>query len=167
MPPRLPPAAIALGLAGLIPFVVLGIAALSVLNEVQAQRYLLALVGYGGIMLAFLGGVHWGFVLHPTLPEGMTPDTRRDATRLGLGVLPSLIGWAALLTPAYGVPEVGLAVLIVGYLATVLGEHHLRRRGATMPSGYMALRWGLSVVVLVVLITVLALRLIGAKITFL
>lgn len=167
MQPRLPSAAIALGVAGLIPFILLGIAALSTLNEVQAQRYLLALVGYGGVVLAFLGGVHWGFVLHPRLPEGMPPDTRRDATRLGLGVLPSLIGWAALLTPAYGVPEVGLAVLIVGYLATTLGEHQLRRRGTPMPHGYMALRWGLSIVVLVVLITVLALRLIGAKITFL
>ncbi len=167
MSPRLPPAAVILGLLGLIPFIGLGIAALSVPNEPQAQRYLLALVAYGAVVLAFLGGIHWGFVLHPALPEGMGPDSRRDATRLGLGVLPSLIGWAAVVPAAFAVPEVGLAVLIAGYLATVLGEHQLRRRGALLPSGYMALRWGLSVVVLVVLVTVLALRLIGAKITFL
>ncbi len=163
MHPRLPPAAIALGIAGLIPFVVLGIAALSTHDSVQAQRMLLGLVGYGGVVLAFLGGVHWGFVLHPVLPEGMGPDERRDATRLGLGVLPSLIGWAALLTPAFGVPEIGLAILIVGYIATVVTEAQMRRR-AMMPSGYMALRWALSVVVVVVLVTVLALRLIGATI---
>ena len=165
---RLPPAAVALGLLGLIPFIGLGIAALAVQNEPQAQRYLLALVGYGGVVLAFLGGVHWGFVLHPARPpEAATPDARQDATRLGLGVLPSLIGWAALLTPAFGIPEVGLAVLIAGYLATMVGEHHLRRRGMALPAGYMALRWAMSIVVLLVLVTVLALRLIGAKITFL
>ena len=168
MPPRLHPAAVALGIAGLIPFIGLGIAVLAVLNPTTANHYLFALVAYGGATLAFLGGVHWGFVLHPARPpEAATPDARQDATRLGLGVLPSLIGWAALLTPTYGVPEVGLVVLIIGFLATVLGEHHMRRRGLLMPSGYMTLRWALSIVVLVVLITVLALRLIGANITFL
>lgn len=168
MHPRLPPTAIALGVAGLIPFVLLGIASVGVLNPVQAARYLLALVAYGGVVLAFLGGVHWGFVLHPdALPAHMTPDTRRDAVRLGLGVLPSLIGWAALLTPVVGVPDVGLAILIAGYIAVVLGEHQMRRRGLPISGSYMTMRWVLSIVVLVVLITVLALRLIGAKITFL
>ena len=163
MPPRLPPAAIALGIAGLIPFIALGIAAVSTADPAQAQRYLLALVGYGAVILAFLGGVHWGFVLHPELPGGLSADARRDAARLGLGVLPSLIGWAALMPAAFGVPEIGLAVLIAGYVATVVTEWELRRR-SMMPAGYMALRWGLSVVVVAILVTVLVLRLIGAKI---
>jgi uncharacterized membrane protein YidH (DUF202 family) len=163
---RLPPIAIGLGLAGLIPFIALGLLALSTADEVVSQRYLLALVGYGAVGLAFLGGVHWGFVLHPSaLPEGMDASARRDSTRLGLGVLPSLLGFAALLTPELSVPEVGLAVLIVGYLATVITEAQLRRRDL-VPSGYMVLRWVLSIVVVVVLVVVLALRLIGAKIFF-
>jgi Protein of unknown function (DUF3429) len=163
---RLPATAIGLGLAGLLPFIGLGIAALATANAVEAARYLQALIAYGAVTLAFLGGVHWGFVLHPSaLPEGMTAEERRDATRLGLGVLPSLIGFAALLTPLLVVPEVGLAVLIVGYLATVATESRLHRRDL-VPGSYMALRWGMSVVVLLVLVTVLALRLIGAKISF-
>jgi hypothetical protein len=166
MQARLPPLALLLGAAGLVPFLGLGIAALATGNPIEADRYLLALVGYGAVVLAFLGGVHWGFVLHPAaLPEGMTAGERRDAARLGLGVLPSLIGWAALLTPLLGVPEVGLALLIVGYLATLAGEVQLRRR-ALMPSGYMKLRWVLSAVVVLILVVVLALRLIGAKIFF-
>jgi hypothetical protein len=166
MQSRLPPAAIGLGIAGLVPFIGLGIAALATSDDVAAQRILLALVAYGAVILAFLGGVHWGFVLHPAaLPAGMDAGTRRDATRLGLGVLPSLIGFAALLTPLLGVPEVGLAVLIVGYLATIVTEMRLRRRDL-VPAGYMTLRWALSVVVLIVLVVVLALRLIGAKIIF-
>ena len=163
---RLPPAAIGLGLAGLVPFIGLGIAALATRDEVQASRYLLALVAYAAVGLAFLGGVHWGFVLHPAaLPEGMSADERRDATRLGLGVLPSLTGFAALLTPLLAVPEIGLAILIIGYLATTVTEARLRRQDL-VPGSYMALRWGLSIVVLIVLVTVLALRLIGAKISF-
>ncbi len=163
---RLPPAALGLGIAGVLPFIALGIAALSNANDTEAQRYLLGLVAYGAVVLAFLGGVHWGFVLHPAaLPEGMTPVESNDAARLGLGIVPSLIGWAALMTPLLGVPEVGLAILIVGFIATVATEARLRTR-SQMPSGYMAMRWGLSVVVLLVLVTVLALRLIGAKIIF-
>jgi hypothetical protein len=163
---RLPPAAIGIGLAGLIPFIGLGIAALATVDDVAAQRYLLALVAYGAVVLAFLGGVHWGFVLHPgALPEGMSVEERQDATRLGFGVLPSLIGFGALLMPLLGVAEVGLALLIAGYLATIATELHLRRRGL-MPSGYVTLRGFLSVIVLIVLVTVLGLRLIGAKIVF-
>lgn len=160
----LPPAAIALGVAGLIPFVGLGILALASPNDTDAMRYLLALVAYGAVILAFLGGVHWGFVLHPAaLPEGLSAGERRDAARLGLGVVPSLIGWGALLTPLLGVPEIGLAILIVGFLATIGTEAQLRRRGF-VPAGYMVLRYALSTIVLIVLVTVMALRLIGAKI---
>jgi hypothetical protein len=163
---RLPSAAIGLGIAGLIPFIGLGIAALASVDEVQASRFLLALVAYGAVILAFLGGVHWGFVLHPAaLPEAMSEAERQDATRLGLGVLPSLIGFAALMMPLLGIVEVGLAILIIGYLATMAAEARLSQR-ALVPSGYMRLRWLLSVVVLILLTVVLVLRLIGAKIIF-
>ena len=162
---RLPLAALGLGLLGVVPFIVLGIAAVSTTDAVQSARLLLALVAYGAVVLAFLGGVHWGFVLHPVLPEGLSPDSRRDATRLGLGVLPSLIGWLAMLIPLLGLPEIGLAVLIVGFLATIVTEHALRRRGL-VPPAYVAMRWALSIIVLVVLISVLALRLIGARLMF-
>lgn len=163
---RLPPTALLLGIVGLLPFIGLGIAAVSAGTDADNQRYLWGLVGYGAVILAFLGGVHWGFVLHPSaLPANMDPTTRRDAGRLALGVLPSIIGWAALMTPLLAVPEVGLAILIVGYIGTVATEAHWRRR-ELMPTGYMAMRWGLSVVVVAVLVTVLVLRLIGAKIVF-
>jgi hypothetical protein len=95
----------------------------------------------------------------------MSPGERRDATRLGLGVLPSLIGFGALLTPLLGVPEIGLGILIAGYLATVATEARLSKR-ALVPGGYMSLRWGLSVVVLILLTVVLIFRLIGVKIIF-
>ena len=118
---RLPPSAVVLGVLGLIPFVALGISAQAAGEDAESQRYLLALLGYGAVVLAFLGGVHWGFVLSPTaLAEGASEPPRRDAFRLAMGVLPSLIGWAALLTALLGVPEVGLVVLIAGIKATMV-----------------------------------------------
>jgi hypothetical protein len=158
---RLPQAAVFLGIAGLVVFVALGIASVSTHDERLAFGLLYALIGYAALVLAFVGGIHWGFVLHPSaLPSDMPAEERRDAVRLGLGVLPSVIGWAALLTPALAVPEVGLGVLVIGYLAWLAAEFHMRGRGM-VPSGYMRLRYWLSAGVLAVLVIVLAMRLLG------
>jgi hypothetical protein len=159
MTQRLPPAAIALGLAGLLPFIFCGIGALE--PQARASTWLLALLGYGAVILSFLGGIHWGFVLRPE--PGMTD--RGIATRLALGVVPSLIGWVAVVAAVVLPAEVGLAVLIAGFIVTVGGEERLRRE-TSFPAGYMAFRWTLSLLVVMALTTVLTLRLIGAHISF-
>ncbi len=162
---RLPTAALLLGLAGLIPFIGCGLAAVSPGSPEQAARAMLALIAYGAVILAFLGGVHWGFVLeHPT-DGAADPNNRRENARLILGVVPSLIGWVALLAPFLGGQEVALAILIAGFVATIATESRLRR-GGLVPPGYMMLRWALSVVVLLTLITVFTLTLLDAKIIF-
>jgi hypothetical protein len=154
---RLPPVAWVLGPLGLLPFIGCALAALS-LPEPAAATWLTPLAAYGAVILAFLGGVHWGFVLAP----GDAPP-QRPGLRLLLGVLPSLIGWVALLTPLLLPAEAGLAVLLAGFVATILTEQYLARN-AMAPAAYMPLRWVLSVGVVLVLLVTLALRLLGAKI---
>ncbi len=165
MPRRLPNTASILGIAGLIPFVACGIVALSTADDLRASFFLQSLIAYAAVILAFLGGVHWGFVLETPEPDSATVATRRDAPRLVGGVLPSLIGWAALIVMLAGVPAAALAILIAGFVALTVTEAQLRRR-LLVPPGYMLLRWGLSIVVVLVLATVLTLRLIGARISF-
>ncbi|HEX3349624.1 MAG TPA: DUF3429 domain-containing protein [Acetobacteraceae bacterium] len=160
---RLPTIALLLGIVGLIPFIGCAIATVSAGTPDQTSRGLLALIAYGAVILAFVGGVHWGFALRP-MPEGVVLTERHGQARLVLGVIPVLVGWLALLAPLGGVADLGLVVLIVGFLAAVLTEGQLKRRGL-MPGGYMLLRWALTIVVLMILITVLTLRLIGATIT--
>jgi len=172
---RLPNTAVILGVAGLIPFVAGAIATLSASDEMRALFFVQLLIAYGAVILAFLGGVHWGFVLEgpalesPALesrtPESLAVTTRRDTARLVGGVLPSLVGWAALIVSLLGSPAAALAILIAGFVAFTVTEAELRRR-TLVPAGYMWLRWGLSVVVVLVLATVLTLRLIGARIFF-
>ena len=160
---RLPPAAAALGIAGLIPFIGCGLGAVAPIAE--ADRFLAALLDYGAVILAFLGAVHWGFVLGGAAPDRAATAGRPDRLRLALGVVPALIGWAALMMPLVLNAEAGLAVLILGHVATVVAEAQGRRRGM-VPAGYMWLRWGLSVVATVVLVTVLTVRLLGARMVF-
>ena len=131
----LPLLATVLALAGLIPFVGGGLAALGA----QGDRASMALVAYGAVVLAFLGGVHWGFALDSV--EG-----RSERQRLLFGVVPSLTGWVALLLAMAVRVEAGLALLLLGFLGTVVVEARGRRAGL-VPPGYMVLRYAMSAIV--------------------
>jgi hypothetical protein len=148
----LPFLATLLGLAGLLPFIACGLVAL----QPQGNNAALALVAYGAVILAFLGGVHWGFALEE-------PTGRGERERLALGVVPSLVGWVALLLAIAFEPNAGIGLLLLGVLGTTAVETRARRAGL-MPRGYMVLRYGLSAVVVVVLAVVLVLRAVGAHI---
>ncbi len=146
----LPLLAVILGVAGLIPFCVMGYLALGG----EAQRAGVGLVAYGAVILAFLGGVHWGFALQDEV-------SRSERSRLILGVTPSLVGWVAVLfTIALNV-EAALGLLIIGFVGTTIVEARARAAGL-IPRGYMGLRYGMSAAVVTVLVLVLLLRLIGA-----
>ena len=154
----LPRLAILLGLAGLLPFVLCSLGALSLSSD-ASTRSLLALVAYGATILAFLGGVHWGFALD----ESGTASERAQRARFGLGVLPSLIGWTAMLVTFIGLPTTGLLVLTAGFVATTAVEGQAARRGL-VPHHYMWLRWGLSAVVIVCLASVVLIRAFGGRV---
>lgn len=131
MDAALPAPARLLGPAGLIPF--LGLAASAWGGAGWAPP---ALAAYGATILAFLGAVHWGLALRAPAAEQASAWPR-----LGLGVLPALLGWAALLLPA----APGLLLLAFGLLATAAVETLAARRGL-LPPAYLRLRWLLSAV---------------------
>jgi hypothetical protein len=129
MDDRLPPPARLLGPAGLLPF--FGLAPGAWLGWGWAAP---ALVAYGATILAFLGAVHWGLALRAPVAE-----RGADWPRLGLGVLPALVGWLALLLPL----SAGLLVLA----AAIPGTAALEAAGAArgwVPRSYTRLRWLLS-----------------------
>ena len=103
--PSIPAPALALGLAGLIPFFA-GAAALWVALPVLTPELGLRLItAYGAIILSFLGGIRWGTAIGPY-------DTRRQGLEFSASVLGSLAGLAALFIP----PVPALTLLITGFL---------------------------------------------------
>lgn len=149
----LPPMALILGLAGLIPFLGASLAATTLTGE-SASRALLALSAYAAVILAFLGGVHWGFAL---------TDGAAIRARIGLGVVPSLIGWIGLLLTFVGLEIVGLVVMVAGFIGLTIMEARATTRGL-VPRGYMWLRWLLSTVVIVCLVSVCLIRTLGGPV---
>ena len=125
----LPPPARLLGPAGLIPFAALAIGIWAGMPGAGT-----ALAAYGATILAFLGAVHWGLAL-------AAPATERGADwgRLGLGVVPSLIAWVALLLPL----PAGLGLLALAILGTAAAESWAAQAGL-VPRAYLGLRWMLS-----------------------
>jgi hypothetical protein len=154
----LPTMAMLLGVAGLIPFFVCGLAALTG-EAPNSQRALLALTAYGAVTLSFLGGVHWGFGLDPS----GSPPAEVQRARFGLGVLPLLVGWVALLITFLGFDRSALVVLAIGFTLTAVTEARASRLG-WMPRGYMGLRWVLSAIVLVLLVSVWLVLMLGGRV---
>ena len=154
---RLPILAVVLGVLGLLPFLGCTIGIIIFPRDVPVPNLVQAIIAYGAVILAFLGGVHWGFALEPA-PGIVGPGQAAvDRRRLALGVLPSLVGWAALLVPLVASSLIAIVLLLLGYVGTTLVEAQAQRAGL-MPVGYMALRWVLSAVVVLCLLVVLLAR---------
>lgn len=133
----LPAPARLLGPAGLIPFAGLAIGIWAGWSGAGP-----ALAAYGATILAFLGAVHWGLALAaPDAEPGPAAGTARGVAwgRLGLGVVPALVAWVALLLPL----AAGLGLLAFAILATALAETMAARAGL-VPRAYLGLRWLLS-----------------------
>jgi Protein of unknown function (DUF3429) len=158
-PLTMPVLAVLLTILGVIPFIVCGLAALGS-DPGTASRMMTALIAYGAVTLAFAGGVHWGFAL-----QSLQQDPLVRRARLGLGALPPLVGWIALLLPLVVAPWVSLIVMIAGHTGMVLVEHEGARR-ELVPARYLWLRWGFTVVAVAMMITVLTLRLLGQTTNF-
>ncbi|GAA0620240.1 DUF3429 domain-containing protein [Thalassospira tepidiphila] len=128
------------GLSGAIPFVTLSIGGAFLSGAHQSLAYF-TLVAYGAVILSFLGGVHWGRAIK-VFDQGTVADKFLWVS-LGISVVPSLIGWLALLVPL----AIGLPVLAASFAAMLLIDLQTVKSGQ-FPAWYGNLRVILSVIVI-------------------
>lgn len=123
-----------LALAGLVPFVVMAaLFAYAGRDFIAFPQLILAFTGYSATILAFLGGIRWGYCL--------APGHQAIAT-LAASVLPSLLGWALLFVPS---PFV-FAGFAAGFVLTGIWDAIAARNGA-LPAWFGRLRLVLSAAV--------------------
>lgn len=144
--PPVPSAAAWLGGLGLVPFVGLSLAA-ALLSGAWKASAIQALLGYGALILSFLGGIHWGAEM--VRPIARTGDNL-DARILTISVIPSLAGWAALLLD----PRSGLGLLTAGFIGHLLLDIRAAQKGL-VPRWYPTLRKPLTMIVAAALIVAL------------
>jgi hypothetical protein len=128
---EVPPAAFSLGFLGAVPFVALAVMAF--LAEPIGGWALAALLAYGAIILSFMGGVHWGWAMAADEPS---------FTRLGLSVVPSLLGWGGFLLAG----SVGFVVIALGFAALLWLDLQAVAAGRAA-AWYPQLRWPLTLIV--------------------
>ena len=129
-----------LGIAGLLPFLLMSLATWLVPLEMLPQ-IVRSQIGYGIAVLSFLGGIHWGGALATgTLSVAQTKKA------LAWGVLPSFIAFTALPVDT----GFAFAVLTIGFAASYQIDKHLYQ-WYKMPEWMLRLRFKLTC------ITVLAL----------
>ena len=107
----IPASALALGLAGILPFAAGALSVWVALPLLTPETGLRLGVVYGAIILSFLGGIRWGTALGPY-------DHARQGLVFMASVLGSLAGLAAAFLPA--VPA--LSLLIAGFLMQALWD---------------------------------------------
>ncbi len=127
-----------LGMAGLIPFVVLALL-LWVLTGDEQTFASIALAGYGALIVSFLGGIHWGIGwLRGSHERDVPHSPHHQRNHFLWGIVPSLLAWPGLLMP----PFAGLAwlgfLLVISYLA----DRSLYRRAGL--EAWLTLRFRLS-----------------------
>lgn len=128
--PTLPRPPVILGLSGILPQALLVI----VTMVLPLWRWAAIAAGcfYAAIILSFLGGMWWMLGLL---------TGRRDWGLYLLAVVPSLVGWAALLPglPGWSGPAPSLIVLGLCLLASPLVDRTLNRDD-TLPADWLRLR---------------------------
>lgn len=126
----LPRGMAALGWSGILPFA--AALAAAVLRPEWQDAARAAFVGYGAVILSFLGGARWGHGLAAEAPP----------RRYVEAVLPSLVGFAALLALPW--PGAALGLLAAGFTVWLL----LDLRDPLWTLAYRRMRLGVSLVVL-------------------
>jgi glutaredoxin-related protein len=123
-----------LGYGGLIPFVAgaVGLWALGEHAFTETARALL--LGYGAVILSFLGAIHWGRALQPR-------GIRRPGLLAVYGVVPSILAWLSLALPFAWAAPVQAALFVLVYAID-----RLLFRDSEIPRGFLTLRLRLSAV---------------------
>ena len=127
-----------LGFAGLIPFVTFSIGTWITLPLVTDSHY--TLVTYAALILSFMGAIHWGLA--------MAENNSKRNLQLALSVLPTLLGWLALLLPLLQ----GYVVLITCFIFLYLADRQAIK-AYSLAEWYLPLRAVLTAIVVICLCT--------------
>lgn len=137
-----------LGIAGLIPFLLL-MAACWLVDAGWLGYFIRGQLAYGIAMLSFLGGMHWSAAL---LSGGLTEEQTRKA--FAWSILPPAIAWSATLMGGFG-----FAMLMAGFIVAYQVDKRLLGWYG-MPAWFLPLRLKLTCAV----VAALALSVVAANV---
>lgn len=138
---EMPRSVLLLGWGGVLPFAGLAIAVPFGLPSPIPQAETM-LIGYGAVILSFVGGVHWGLAMQSEAGSG----NGGAAWQYVLSVIPALVGWTALALETFH----ALFELAAAFLALLIIDMAWVS-GRKAPAWYGSLRLQLTSAVLLCL----------------
>lgn len=123
-----------LGYGGLLPFIALVI--LASVDPHRAPAWSDALVGYGAVILSFVGALHWGFAM--SVARLHSTQRRRAFV---WSVVPALLAWLSTVLAGSGAS----LILVLGFALHLVQDRKLAGP-AELPAWYLPLRWRLTLV---------------------
>jgi hypothetical protein len=140
---RPPLSAALLGAGGALPFIGLTLAALFHIEPFGRQPVEVLAI-YGAVILSFMGAIHWGLAMARGL------DGKTDVTNgYVVSVLPALLGWFVLSF----LPVVLTLRVLAATFALLLAYDLQVQKSGWLPSWYSRLRWPLTGIAVVALLT--------------
>lgn len=129
---------------GAVPFVAMALAAMFA-PDFSAARLggEAAFIGYGAVILAFMGGVRWGAALTPSLQVGA-------AEQMIISVAPSLVAWLSLMTER----PWSLMLLLAGFILQGIWDVRSAHKGL-LPKWFGRLRLTITAIVALSILLIL------------
>ena len=132
---QIPLPALILGGAGLIPFLVPTLVALTPALESWRQIGVMFTLTYGAVILSFMAGIRWG-----TSMLVFQQDKMQLTKGLSLSVIPALLAYFLLIFPATIWAPLALALL---HILQAASDIRASQKGE-LPAWYASLRFGLT-----------------------
>lgn len=140
---RMPPEAKIFGIGGIIPLLT-GVVIVLAVREPFGIPVVRIVLAYAALILAFLGGIHWGFASAALAGSALELDAPRI---LALSVLPPLASGVGMLLP----DAVAALFLAAAFASVLLLDRASERLGYT-PFWWLTLRLRLTVAVVSLLL---------------
>lgn len=125
-----------LGYLGALPFLLCVLGLMVFDNTFLRSFFILTQMAYGGMILSFLGGVHWAHAL-----------PREDYNQMGLAMLPTILGLCLFILPVVlKVYTLSLFGMSIGFLALfIMDKRYLN--ADWLPNGYIEFRRKITMIV--------------------
>lgn len=125
-----------LGYLGAVPFLLCVLGLLIFDDEYLRNFFVLTQMAYGGMILSFLGGVHWAHAL-----------PKKDHNQMGLAMLPTIFGLCLFILPVVlKIYTLSLFCMAVGFLALfIMDKRYLN--ADQLPNGYIEFRRKITLII--------------------
>ncbi|MDI2090236.1 DUF3429 domain-containing protein [Commensalibacter oyaizuii] len=137
---RMPLLSFLIGVLSPIPLVFMAFMMMFYSPQTSLPVLLPSFVGYGGIMLAFIGGINWILTMQKPVILLDNDVSTIDKTRLFTAIIPCIFAELAIIFTANQKWILALILLMIGFATTLFLERNAYLP-AEQPPGYRAIRW--------------------------